>query len=338
MEQLFNLYSSTLSADYTAGTGRLTVTSTSGLASGPTFSVTVLDQTTLAVKVVLTVSNIVGSTLWVTAEGSDQNCVSGDIIVAYVLTARSLPAVLEDWLGFGSTANLPSTTGRKSGQRYKVTDGVFEYILDDGTENSPATSALWVPYFRGIQTAIPNQSFSWINQNGASITTEADGSLYLAGTSSASANVQCRVFTAPATPYKYKILLTPLLPTGTFAHAGILFSDGTKISEVDVIYDTNDLVHLSGAHYNSATSFSAALTLTPSGGYQHTAGLPLVLGLSDDGTNRKFFWYPDGYTEIQLFSESRTNFLTATEIGFFYDDNGASKGGGVIVHGILRTV
>jgi len=337
MEQLANLYASTLSAGYTAGAGIIHVTTGAGLPSvgGGQFALTVLDQSTLAVKVIFRAAYLGGTAVAVTAETGDTNCNSGDIVVATMLTARSVPSILQDWLGYGPTSLLPSVTGRKLGMRYKVNDGNFEYIFDDGSNNSPATSPLWVPYFRGIQTAIPNQSFSWINQNSATVATEADGSILLTGTNNGS--IQARVFAAPSTPYKFKFIIHPYLPFSGFPECAVCFTDGTKFASLAVFtisasgLATPEIV---GDHWNTISSFNANFGQGRSG-----AGIaPLVLGLGDDGTNRNYYIYPDGYTEILYASESRTNFLTATEIGFYYNDNGSSGGGAIVLNGLERTV
>jgi len=131
---------------------------------------------------------------------------------------------------------------------------------------------------------------------------------------------------APSTPYAVVVTYIPAVPLGTFAHAGIFFSDGTKISEVDVITDSFTAgkgFHLSGAHYNSPTSFSGALSLTWDAYFAN--GYPITLVLQDDGTNKKFGYSTDGGLFIQqVFSESHTNFVTPTEVGFFVDPNGAT--------------
>jgi hypothetical protein len=339
MEQLFNIYSTTLSASYTAGAGVIQVTSAAGLPSTGQFALTILDQTSLAIKVILRGAFIGGTTIAVTAEGSDANANSGDIVVGSMMTVRSLTQVLEDWLGYGPTANLPSATGRKLGQRFKVNDGNFEYILDDGTLSSPASgSPLWVPYYRGIRTAIANQSFSWINQTGAAVTTQADNSILLQGTANGGVNMQIRVFTAPvSTPYKYKFLFTPILALTGNSRCGVLFSDGTKHADIDITFSSG--IQFEAVNMNTATSVNAGLTLTSlPPNPTNASGQPLVFGLGDDGANRSMYWYPDGYTEILLFQVGRTNFLTATELGFFVDDNSANKGTAMILHGIERVI
>jgi hypothetical protein len=334
MEQLFNIYSTTLSSSYTAGSGIIHVASGGGLPSGGQFALTVLDQTTLAIKVIFRGSFLGGTAIAVTAEGSDANANSGDIVVGSMMTVRSLVQVLEDWLGYGPTANLPAASGRSLGQRFKVNDGSFEYILDDGTLSSPASgSPLWIPYFRGIKTAIANQSFSWINQSSASVATQADNSILLTGTANAGSNIQARVFTAPATPYKYKLIITPYVPMTNFAECGICATDGTKFSAlvVNFVSSANGVI-LIGDHWNTTSSFAANV------GNNRLVNYPVVLGIGDDGTNRTLSVYPDGYTEEVFFQEGRTVFLTTTQLGFFYNDNQANKGGGIVLHGIERVI
>jgi hypothetical protein len=335
MEQLFNIYSTTLSSSYTAGSGIIHVASGGGLPSGGQFALTVLDQTTLAIKVIFRGSFLGGTAIAVTAEGSDANANSGDIVVGSMMTVRSLVQILEDWLGYGPTANLPSATGRKLGQRFKVNDGNFEYVLDDGTLSSPASgSPLWVPYYRGVRTAIPdNSTFSWINQSSASVAVQTDGSILLTGTANAGSNIQARVFSAPGGSYKYKFIITPYLPLFNFAECGICATDGTKFSALvlNFVSSATGLIVI-GDHWNTTSSFAANV------GSQKACTFPLVMGIGDDGVNRTLYIYPDGYTEEIFFQETRTTFLTATQLGFFYNDNQANKGGGIILNGLERVI
>jgi hypothetical protein len=336
MEQYFNNFATVVAAGgYTAGSGVLNVGASSPITlnAGDTTHLLVFrvisGTPTFIVLLQVTAVNS-GTQFAVTAESADSNALANDNVVC-VYSAGGIDQIRQDINGYGATSAVPTNASRVSGSRYKVKDGNFDYVYDAG-------SSLWVPYFRGIQTAIPNQTFSWINQTGASITTETDGSLYLAGTANSSTGMQVRVFSAPGTPYKYKFIVIPLLPAAANPEAGILFSDGTALSEINltmIVSGSSVYCEMTANHWTNATTFSAALTIIH---YFHPANTPIVLGMSDDGTNRKFYYYPDGYTEITVFTETRTTFLTATKLGFFYNDNNANVGGGIIVPGIERTI
>jgi hypothetical protein len=49
-------------------------------------------------------------------------------------------------------------------------------------------------------------------------------------------------------------------------------------------------------------------------------GPVLWFELADDGTNRKFSYSLTGQNYIQFYSETRTTFITANEIGWFAED------------------
>lgn len=95
-EQLANLYSSTLAGSYTSGSGSISVSSASGAPATGTFSLTILDQTTGAVKLIYRVASVSGTTFTGAAEGADANASSGDIVIGTMLTAASLQQLFLD--------------------------------------------------------------------------------------------------------------------------------------------------------------------------------------------------------------------------------------------------
>jgi hypothetical protein len=80
--------------------------------------------------------------------------------------------------------------------------------------------------------------------------------------------------------------------------------------------------------FNSPNSFSSAPWS------QAIPVAPRWLRLSDDGTNRKIYYSLDGIHWIEMFSESRTNFITPDEVGFALNgqDSGATGEGKAAIH------
>lgn len=122
-----NNYSSTLSAGYTAGAGSISVTSASGLPSllsSDTLHLTIVDQTTNLVKLIIKVTAISGTTLTITAESSDTNCSSGDKIYGTMLTVDALAQRRKDMQGYGAIASRPASASQTlvTGQRYSSND------------------------------------------------------------------------------------------------------------------------------------------------------------------------------------------------------------------------
>lgn len=237
-------------------------------------------------------------------------------IVSHDLTSGAMNQIRQDLSRPLFSGALPAD-GRKGDILWPTDDVVLS--IHDGSAFQPAGLQF---SRRGNQAS---QSWSWLNQTGASVTTRAQ-SIVLAGTGGSGANAQCRVATAPATPYTIVATYIPMVPNANFAHAGILFSDGTKLSAVGLISDSigiGKITHLTANHYNTASSGAGGLGLSFD---QYTAnGYPITLLLQDDGVNRKFGYSPDGGVYIQsLVSEGRTNFLTATQVGFYVDTNGST--------------
>jgi hypothetical protein len=133
-EQFANLASTTLTAGYTAAAGSITVSNTAGdnsnfpFPTNPTFRVVILDASTQVPKVILKVTAVTDGTHFaVTAEGTDANANSGDI-VACVLTAGAISQMLADERGL-----IPGNVG----------------ITIDGGGSVPATGSkgfLVIPY------------------------------------------------------------------------------------------------------------------------------------------------------------------------------------------------
>jgi hypothetical protein len=315
MEQLFNLYVSTLAAPYVAGSHTAVVTSASGLPATGTFTLTVLDAGTGAVIVVLRVTARTGTTLTVTAEGTDTNAASLSVVKGGILSTAAMQQLETDWLGFGATAALPSPTGRLAGTRFKVTDGPYEYI-NDGAGN-------WLPFVGGIETAIPDAAaFSWYNQSGASLAVGPSGIITLTGTGNAGGNNQGRVIPVPgATPYTFKFVLSYLMPFESFPQVEIGWTDGTKLAVIafggSVANAGESGIKTQGQNWNNATSVSSVFGFL---GFVQIAPY-LVVGLQDDGVNQNFLVYPDGFTPFVIASQANTSFLTATDLGIFVNSN-----------------
>jgi hypothetical protein len=114
-EQLFNLYTTTLADDYTAGDGELTVVSPGSFTEG-TFSLTILNATTGAVLLNFRVASVAGSVFTGQSEGrdgtlgaNDANAPAGSIVVGSMLTVDSVEQLFADHgalLMYSAAANL----------------------------------------------------------------------------------------------------------------------------------------------------------------------------------------------------------------------------------------
>lgn len=163
--------------------------------------------------------------------------------------------------------------------------------------------------------------FAWINQGGASVTVNANGGIYLDAPAAGSINLRVRKKAAPSTPYTITAAFLLNLVTEAETAAGLVFrqaSDGKLITYFINRGSSNSML---SQDMGSATSFSgsnAALTFIDG------VGSVIWLQISDNGTNRIMRWSMDGYNFTQFFSEGRTTFLTATEVGYYANSSHAS--------------
>lgn len=305
-EQYANLGATALTANYTAGDASITVTSTAGKfpAAAP-FRVYIADASDGHIKVILKVTAITDGTHFATSpEGTDANAASGDG-VAISLTAGAMDAIRSDISQVGVYASLPSS-GMKKGDRYRLTDGLYDFIYD-GTN--------WLAFFQGFPAVRPDQvSFSWRNQNGASVANFAGATLLKLPASVSTAQITGREIAAPSTPYTITCcqLRATYNASGQNSNSGMYFADNGS-GKIVYFYITGDNIPYVQT-WNSASSFSAQ----PYDGNNTQARVnPVWFQVTDDGTNFTFSWSADGINFIPLYNPSRTAFLTTPDrVGF----------------------
>lgn len=124
----------------------------------------------------------------------------------------------------------------------------------------------------------------------------------------------------PSAPYTRWVSMSQApYNVGDYTNLGICLTDGSGKS-VTFVWEVNkfDVPAYSGGlrvdHYASTavngTSSTAFNGLTPG------IGAPSFLGIHDDGTDVHFLASYDGAAVVEIYSESNTAYLTATDIGF----------------------
>jgi hypothetical protein len=168
-----------------------------------------------------------------------------------------------------------------------------------------------------------DSDFTWINQGGASIAANANGGIYLLGPANAGDSLRIRKKAAPATPYTITAALLVNLIAVDFQQCGLIFrqsSDGKLISYNYVSGNTLGDFEFQSVDYTNATTFSAVNTQA-----DYVLSGPVWLRITDDGTTRTGSWSIDGYNFTPHYSEGRTIFLTADEVGFFVNTSNATS-------------
>jgi hypothetical protein len=210
------------------------------------------------------------------------------------------------------TAAYASLAAFQAGRLLLPSDG-FALLRDTGSALAP-----WGPIYPLTDPTAAGLS-TWDNQGSATVST-AGGVVTLQCASNGSANgAHVRYKTAPSTPYTITALI---LMQGSQAsgfglsEAGILFRDSAtgKLSTWGQwSFSANN--YLANARYNTAGSYNATNNYYTTFQWFN----PVWLRIADDGVNRKYSVSPDGRTWTQVFSEGRTVFHTADQVGFYLD-------------------
>jgi hypothetical protein len=231
----------------------------------------------------------------------------GQILPSHVrdLTVSTHP---EQLVQTGTTASLPSS-GQLTGDLYVPSDGVVAYRY---------SGSAWAPWGPIFPLADPTlQTFAWINQGGASVST-TNGGIYLSAPANSGDSWRVRKKSAPSTPYTVTVGLLPLVRSGSVGFCWRQSSDGKLVgvgfTQTQFLsYKMNSPTSYAGATYFALNMYEVSSCW--GGGVQW-------LQLGDDGANRTVSVSVDGVHFLQLHSVGRTDFLTADEIGFYGNNYG----------------
>lgn len=310
--QSSTLQSVTLGSAYTAGAGTMTLTAGNGayLPSSGDFWLSYNNGAgTIRLFKVTARSTDTLTVVAVSGEGSGDGNISSGETLRWALTYDALNQLRSDISGYGTYANLPATC--VTGDQYKTSDSGYSFV-------ATATNT-WQAFYKGFPVTRPvSGDFAWINQGSASVTSGAGAIVLYAPAVSGSNSLRIRKKTAPATPYTIEAGFDVNFGFSNFAEAGLCYrqsSDG-KVVTAAIQYNTG-LVTAS-AKWTNETTFSAAYTLTtPPYGNTQT----VFIRISDDGANRIFSWSPNLKDWTTLHTVTRTDFLTADEVGFYANNS-----------------
>lgn len=296
-EKYTTLGESTLSSGVDDSTVTWPITSVASFPTAGNFRIRADDE-------IVKVTGVSGSDVTVVRgqEGTAAASHSGGATVTEVLTAAALDGIRADISSIGVIASLPATTGQTAGNQYHTTDGFYRYVFN---------GSIWKPFYGSLAVTEPvSGDFAWINQGSATIDTSYGG-VILAAPASGTTSQRIRKKSAPATPYTIVIMFKASMNTGNFAGVGFVWRQSSDGKLVSVHATQNELIQVD--KWTDATTFSSTAT---SAAYPWMRDL-IVLKLQDNGTNRIVSVSQDyGKTFEVLFSEGRTTFLTADEVGY----------------------
>lgn len=207
----------------------------------------------------------------------------------------------------GTLADIPAA-GQLQGDLYLPNNAPYLYRYSGSAWG--AFGPLWP------MTPVVDADYSWVNQGTATVSV-TNGVASLTFPAQAADNIRARVRSTPATPYTISVYLSVGFPASTsFYMSGLVWRE-SGTGELLLIGPSVDGTQVQFRGYKAASPTAVpsiqAMTIPNPAPAQMN---PFWMRLSDDGTDRKVWWSPDGFLWVELFSELRTTFLTPDQVGF----------------------
>jgi hypothetical protein len=178
----------------------------------------------------------------------------------------------------------------------------------------------WGPVY--ALTSWVDSGFSWVNQGTSTVSLTNGVLLFTGQTGGVGVNsLRVRVQATPAPPYT----VTALIMGGPFGsgtsnqgqEAGLIWrNSGAATLATCGIQQFSNVVSVQGSHWTNPTTFSAAVASANA-----TGTWAYWVRLRDDNANRICSYSFDGTTFIQIFSETRTTFLTPDQYGYYVNSS-----------------
>jgi hypothetical protein len=301
-EQFKNLASTTLNSAIDDSTTSISVVSAMGFTSG-NFRILIDSE-------IMKVTGVSGATFTVVRhqEGTVATVHDNAAPVRHILTAGALDAHDQNDLAVRDAyANKPSAG--VPGRLFLPTDAV--YFERDNGSNWDKFGPLW-PFTPPQVSDFP----IWVNQ-GTATAVDNKGAIFINAPGVNSENTRAIVKAYPSPPFIVEMAFIPCAYPGSYPCCGLCIQD--NVSGKLQTYGLYDLpMYVRGYNYSSPTTTNSGVTGWPGGSYVHQAESNLIwFKYEDDNTNRKISISVDGFSWVQMVSNSRTDYLTPTHIGIF---------------------
>jgi len=243
-------------------------------------------------------------------------------------------------IGAGGTS-APTCNSGNNGLIYWGTDSAYQGLCNGSS---------WYWSWSGLSnlTFPLTSNTSWINQTSATLT-QVGGALVLKSTTNSGSNPQGQIASVPSTPYTvvgcFVVDYAPVPLTGSaqIGAAGLFWSNGTTTgaSTEFVFFSSIGSSYSLFAERQNAFNLAGADTVSHWVNWNGSAGngglyannQPICVGVRDDGTNKAFAVSRDGIPGTTAApgswyvagTETHTNFITPTNIGYFVDSLTSSQ-------------
>lgn len=213
------------------------------------------------------------------------------------------------------TNTVANLAAYQAGRLLMPSNGVYLY-RDTGSALAP-----WGPLY--AMTAPVSGDFSWLNQGSASVSTTNGGVYFTAPTitpGSATFAIRARTKSKTGT-YKITMGFLPFL-SGPYCRMGFMWrqSSNGKIVTTGLecrFPDTDRGLIFASYKWDSTTTYNSQYIQGYQGGYTTS---PFWTQVEVDSTNRIVRHSPDGLNWIDVHTISKTDFITADEVGYFIDN------------------
>lgn len=177
------------------------------------------------------------------------------------------------------------------------------------------------PFFNLTTFTDPNLQ-TWSNGNFGGVVTRINGTNYITlKASSAVAGQRYIYMPQPTIPY---VITAFILPTygANGGQSGPIFRESSSGKKVGFCYYSNagaGFLFVGKADTDASWTFQITNTAFLVNAYWAR--------ISDDGVNRKGFISGDGVVFTEIYSESDVSYITADQVGFYFDTSSGTFGG-----------
>lgn len=239
---------------------------------------------------------------------------------AGTIAATTVQAAIEEVASEAGGGGGDSTTTAAQASRPAASNDGDLFLPNNGFYVQRDTGAAWAAWGPIYPMTPPVDSdFAWVNQGGA--TTDATfGGVTLVGPATSGDSLRIRKKAAPATPYTITACFLPTFNVASSCNMGLVFrqsSDG-KLASIHLTSAAGNIVVLKWTNQTTPSTAYVSATAWP-------MTTPVWLRIADNGTNRISSMSGDGKSWVVAHSVSRTDHLTADEVGFYVNAQSSTQ-------------